>query len=306
MLSTNPDLPSNLLFEKLLRFAEYLLAIVRGQPVAALFLIEAVQGFELRSRDQRAFLLAGPTGVGKNTLIEHITSYLGIRLLRLNMSEFKTQESWDRLLGNAKTGYRGQLALELEESEGRLWLLFDEIEKGNPEFSDLLLQALDDSCGIITTQLGEALDLRRSYIALTTNLGTKEVLELRHSSPEVIHDHISQALKAYFRPELLGRFREGVVLLNPLDAQAQREICVDKLEAKLKAQRELGRHITYQEELIWFLLREAKATTQGGRGIHGAIDKWVGNAITRAILKTRNQTVSGELVVEKSETVVLQ
>ena len=181
-----------------------------GQPNVLPQVIDALQDGELGLTDPRrpkgSFLLLGPTGVGKTELCLAFTEYLfgKERLLRLDMSEFQNQQSVGVLLGRSENE-TGLLAKRVAEAEGEGTLLFDEIEKAHPRVLDLLLQILD--AARITMANGQTLDLSQFYVACTSNIAARAVLDARHSVRATLVRFVESQAQAQLRPEIFARFQ---------------------------------------------------------------------------------------------------
>ncbi len=229
---------------KLQRMEEVMRERVRGQDEAIVKIAEAVKrsraGISDPDRPIGSFIFLGPTGVGKTELAKTLAHFMfndEKALIRIDMSEFMEKHSISKLIG-APPGYIGyEEAGSLTETvRHRPYsvLLFDEIEKANPEVFNLLLQVLDN--GRLTDSKGRTVNFKNTIIILTSNLGSEYINQLEHKigfSQSKDHEartdfgeiktKIMESLKNYFRPEFLNRL-DDIIIFNPLSREIIREI----------------------------------------------------------------------------------
>ncbi len=237
--------------EKLLRLEDELHQRVIGQDEGVRLVSEAILRARAGIKDPRrpigSFLFLGPTGVGKTELAKTLAEQLfdsEANLIRLDMSEYMEKHSVARMIG-APPGYvgydeGGQLS-EAVRRKPYAVVLFDEVEKAHPDVFNVLLQVLDD--GRITDSQGRTVDFKNTVIIMTSNLGSRHLLEGVKSDeiPESVREAVMADLRAAFRPEFLNRIDE-TVLFKPL-ALEEIERIVDLLLADLN-QRLAERRVT--------------------------------------------------------------
>jgi ATP-dependent Clp protease ATP-binding subunit ClpB len=227
--------------DKLLRLEDVLHERVIGQHEAVTLVTEAILRARSGIKDPRrpvgSFLFLGPTGVGKTELAKTLAETLfdtEAAMVRIDMSEYMEKHSVSRLIG-APPGYvgydeGGQLT-EAVRRKPYAVILFDEIEKAHPDVFNVLLQVLDD--GRITDSQGRTVDFKNTVIIMTSNLGSRFLLEgvTGDTIPESVRESVMMELRKSFRPEFLNRIDE-TILFKPLTLEEITSI-VDLLLADL-------------------------------------------------------------------------
>ncbi|MFC4452983.1 AAA family ATPase [Deinococcus sonorensis] len=213
---------------------------VYGQDEAVETIASAVKlaraGLRDPQRPQAAFLLAGPTGVGKTELSRALAERLGVELLRFDMSEYQEAHTASRLIG-APPGYvgfdQGGLLTDGISKHPHAVLLLDEIEKAHPDVYNVFLQLMDH--GTLTDHTGKKVDGRGLIILYTTNAGAADAarpaLGFGRSGRE---GQMLEAVTRTFTPEFRNRL-DGVLLFRPLAPEVMAQV-VDKFLAQLTAQ----------------------------------------------------------------------
>ena len=216
---------------KLLNIEDELRKRVVGQDHALSVVARAIRrsraGLSDPRRPSGSFMFLGPTGVGKTEVAKALAEYLfndDTAMTRIDMSEYMEPHSVARLIG-APPGYVGyEQGGELTESVRRRpyqVLLFDEIEKANPDVFNVFLQILDD--GRLTDGQGRIVNFTNTIIIMTSNLPNME------------------AVKKQFRPEFINRIDE-IVFFNPLGKDVMGDIV--KIQLKILEKRLAERQIS--------------------------------------------------------------
>ena len=208
--------------EKLLHMEDYLGKRVIGQKEAIAAVSDAVRrsraGISDPNRPTGSFLFLGPTGVGKTELAKALADFLfddEKAMVRIDMSEYMEKASVSRLIGAAPgyVGYEqgGQLTEAVRRRPYSV-VLFDEVEKANPEIFDVLLQVLDD--GRLTDGQGRTVDFKNTILIMTSNLGSQFLVN-EDMDADAKKKAVMDAVHMNFKPEFLNRL-DDIVMFHPL------------------------------------------------------------------------------------------
>jgi len=213
-------------------------------------------GLKREQKPVGTFLFLGPTGVGKTELAKALTeAYFGHEraMIRLDMSEFQTIGSINRLIGSPPSedsaGMGGRLTEAVKRKPFSL-ILLDEFEKSNRDVVNLFLQVFDD--GRLTDGLGRTVDFTNTIIIATSNVGSKIIQEHLKTgkSIEELRPKIEKILLDYFRPELLNRFTAKIIFkaLSGEDIKAIARLQLKRLSQRLEEAQ--GIALTFTEEAV--------------------------------------------------------
>jgi ATP-dependent Clp protease ATP-binding subunit ClpB len=299
--------------EKLLRLDSILHERVIGQDEAVQAVADAVirarAGLKDPKRPIGSFIFLGPTGVGKTELARALAESMfdsEENMVRLDMSEYMEKHAVSRLIG-APPGYigydeGGQLTEAVRRKPYSV-ILFDEIEKAHVDVFNTLLQILDD--GRLTDSQGRTVDFKNTIIIMTSNIGSRHLIENASEKSGEINDKtrdlVMAEMRAHFRPEFLNRVDE-IVLFKPLTLKEIERI-VD-LQLNLLRTRLAERHIEIEltETAKELLARRGYDPVYGARPLKRIIQRELETKLSRALLKgdiTDNSRV--EVVATKGE-----
>ncbi|HEV8076767.1 MAG TPA: AAA family ATPase, partial [Marinobacter sp.] len=240
--------------EKITHLPAYLFAHIKGQDsaIAAIHqhLLTARADLRRPGRPMGAFLLVGPSGVGKTETVIQLAELLyGGRqfLTTINMSEYQEKHTVSRLIGSPP-GYvgfgEGGVLTEAMRQKPYSVVLLDEVEKAHPDVLNLFYQAFDK--GEMADGEGRLIDCSNIVFFLTSNLGHQTIVQTNVKStdePQTLIAAIYPELAAFFKPALLARMQ--VVPYRALSDSTLDGIVADKLE-RLATQ--IGQR--YQTEVV--------------------------------------------------------
>jgi ATP-dependent Clp protease ATP-binding subunit ClpB len=278
--------------QKLVHMEERLRQRVVGQDDALSRVANAVRRSRAGLSDARrpigSFIFLGPTGVGKTELARALAEFLfddEKLMIRIDMSEYMEKHSVSRLIG-APPGYvgyeeGGQLTEQVRRHQYSV-ILFDEIEKANPDVFNVLLQILED--GRLTDGKGRTVDFRNTVLVMTSNVGSTAIFELSEKDPERARKEAMEALRASFRPEFINRIDE-IVIFNPLGKEQLASIVKLLLKSveNLLAERQITLDIT--PAAIEVLLREGYDPAYGARPLRRTIQRLIQDPLAMQILE---------------------
>ena len=278
--------------QKLVHMEERLRQRVVGQEDALARVSNAVRrsraGLSDAKRPIGSFIFLGPTGVGKTELARALAEFLfddEKLMVRIDMSEYMEKHSVSRLIG-APPGYvgyeeGGQLTEQVRRHPYSV-VLFDEIEKANPDVFNVLLQILED--GRLTDGKGRTVDFRNTVLVMTSNVGSSAIFELSGSDRERARKEAMEALRAAFRPEFINRIDE-IVIFNPLGKE-QLECIVDLLLKNVEAllaERNITLELTRAAKEV--LLSEGYDPAYGARPLRRTIQRMIQDPLALQILE---------------------
>ncbi len=285
--------------EKLLHLEEELHRRVIGQDDAIRAVSDAVRRSRAGLNDPRrpigSFIFLGTTGVGKTELAKALAEYLfddEDMMTRIDMSEYMEKHSVSRLVG-APPGYVGyEEGGQLTEAVRRKpysVVLFDEIEKANPDVFNILLQVLDD--GRLTDNKGRFINFKNTIIIMTSNMGSplirenfsKMTDENREETIERTKQDVMDMLKQSIRPEFLNRIDE-VVMFTPLDKKEIQEIVTLQVNAVRKMLASNGVSLEVTEAALGLLAEDGYDPEFGARPVKRTIQRMVLNQLSKDIL----------------------
>jgi ATP-dependent Clp protease ATP-binding subunit ClpB len=277
--------------QKLVRMEENLRKRVIGQDEALSAVANAVRraraGLQDPNRPIGSFIFLGPTGVGKTETAKALAEFLfddERAMVRLDMSEYMEKHAVARMIG-APPGYvgydeGGQLTEAVRRRPYSV-ILFDEIEKAHPDVFNILLQILDD--GRLTDSKGRLVDFKNTVLIMTSNLGSREIMNANSLVDTPIKEVVMDVLRGYFKPEFLNRIDDIVVFTQLTREEIARiiEIQLEKLRKNL-ADRNIS--IILEDSAKELLIKEGYDPTFGARPLKRAIQTLIQNPLALKLL----------------------
>ena len=276
--------------EKLLKLEEVMRDRVIGQESAISAVSNVIRrskaGISEPNRPIGSFLFLGPTGVGKTELAKTIAEFLfddEHSLVRLDMSEYMEAHSISKIIGSPPgyVGYDegGQLTERIRKRPYSV-LLFDEVEKAHPQVFNLLLQILDE--GHITDAKGRKVNFKNTIIILTSNIGSKDILEFK-GERTALKLKINEQLRNFFKPEFLNRIDNTIIFdkLEKEQVQAIARLQFEKLAKRLAAQ-EID--LTISAQALKELAEEGFDPDFGARPLKRVLKDMIENPLAISIL----------------------
>ena len=288
--------------EKLLHLEEELHNRVVGQEDAIRAVSDAVRRSRAGLNDPRrpigSFIFLGTTGVGKTELAKALAEYLfddEDMMTRIDMSEYMEKHSVSRLVG-APPGYVGyEEGGQLTEAVRRKpysVVLFDEIEKANPDVFNILLQVLDD--GRLTDNKGRFINFKNTIIIMTSNMGSDIIRQNFQGFADKKEDErqeiiantkqdVMDRLKQIIRPEFLNRIDE-TVMFTPLDKKEILRIVELQVKSVKKMLAVNGIKLDVTKDALDLLAEDGYDPEFGARPVKRTIQRMVLNQLSKDIL----------------------
>ncbi|RTX91292.1 AAA family ATPase [Mammaliicoccus fleurettii] len=289
--------------ERLKKINKRLKDKIIGQDKAVDLVSRAIRrnraGFDEGNRPIGSFLFIGPTGVGKTELAKQLAIDLfGSKeaLIRLDMSEYSDQTAVSKMIGTT-AGYVGyddnsNTLTEKVRRNPYSVILFDEIEKANPQILTLLLQVMDD--GNLTDGQGNVINFKNTIIICTSNAGFGDGNEE--------FDDIMDEMKKFFRPEFLNRFN-GIVKFEHLDKDALQDIVNLLLEDVQKTLDKKGITMNVTQDVKDWLIDKGYDKQMGARPLRRVVEQEVRDKITDYYLE-HTEVKHVDIVLENDEVIV--
>lgn len=236
------------------------------------------------------FLFLGPTGTGKTELSKLLAEYMGMKLLRYDMSEFHDKHMLSKLIGSPPgyVGYDdgamggGLLVNDIEKNPNSV-ILFDEVEKAHPDVLTVLLQLMDE--GTVSGSNGKKADARNCIIVLTSNLGASanERNNIGFGRDLQKTDEDDKAVKDFFKPEFRNRL-DGIVKFKKLDQFSMRKIVGKFVNEINDLLAEKALRVRLSEAAVDYLIETGFDPKMGARPLQRKVNEAIKVPLSKKVL----------------------
>ena len=308
---------------RLQKLEETLHKRVIGQEEAVSAVSKAVRRGRVGLKDPKrpigSFLFLGPTGVGKTEVSKALAEAVfgnEESMIRVDMSEYMEKHSVSKMIGSPP-GYvghedGGQLSEKVRRNPFSV-ILFDEIEKADPDVFNILLQVLDD--GHITDSQGRKVDFKNTIIIMTSNAGAQSIIEPKKlgfgAKEDEKQDHermkasVMEEVKRIFKPEFLNRIDETIVFraLNKDDMKKIIGIMVRDLQKRCKEQLQID--LVVREAAKESIVEKAYDRKYGARPLRRKLQDEVEDRLADALIRGEIHAKDRVIVTTKNKEIIV-
>lgn len=280
--------------ELLLSLEEKMHERLIGQEEAVLAVANTLRrlrsGFKSENRPISVMLFLGPTGVGKTETAKALAAEYFLdqnAMIRLDMSEYQTQDQIKRILGESagEEVVVNALTDKVEKNPFSL-ILLDEFEKAHPHLLDIFLQVFDE--GRLTDNRGKTVSFNNTIIIATSNAGSELIRERIDKGLTTLKDELVDYLlkNNIFKPELINRFDE-VIVFRPLTEEEILKISSILLSETLSTLSDNGIKLAFDDHVVSKIAKEAYDATFGARNIQRYIADRIESYLSKMILENK-------------------
>ncbi len=287
--------------DKLVNLEKLIGQRVIGQNDAVLAVSNALRrartGVRNPNKPIGSFLFLGPTGVGKTETAKALAYvFFGSEdnMMRLDMSEYQSDDAMDKLIGSFTSGKQGILSSMIREKQYGV-ILLDEFEKTNKDVLNLFLQILDE--GFFSDMTGQKINTRNIMFIATSNAAADTIFAAvnadknpKDSTDVIISEIVS---KGIFKPELINRF-DSTIIFKPLEKVDLQQIAKIMLMKVSNRMIEKGLKFDISDALIDYVVENGSNKAFGARPMNRFIQDSVEGSVANLILN--GQAVPGKVI----------
>jgi ATP-dependent Clp protease ATP-binding subunit ClpA len=278
-----------------------------GQDEALDSVVSAIElsssGLRSGEKPVGSFLFCGPTGVGKTEVCKQLSSFMGVPLIRFDMSEYMEKHTVSKLIG-APPGYVGYdqngLLTDAVRKNPHAIILLDEIEKAHPDVWNLLLQVMDH--GSLTDNNGKLANFKHAIVVMTSNVGAADLSKRSIGFAESKNKSSNKptaAVETMFSPEFRNRL-DAIVYFNQLSQENIGDV-FNKNLVELENQLSVKKVVIHcsQEVKAWFI-KNGYDPKMGARPMARLVQDKIKKPLSSEILYGKLQ-FGGEVIVSIEE-----
>lgn len=253
-------------------------------------------GLNDQNKPLASLFFVGPTSVGKTHTAKKIAKHFygnEKSIIQINMSEYQDKTGMSKLIG-ANAGYvgfdQGGLLTEFVRNNPNCVVLFDEVEKCDPEILNLLLHLLDE--GYVNDNLNNKISFNKCIVILTSNIGhenkEKTSMGFINDKPN-LQDSYKESVKKYLKPEFVARIN-SIIVFNELKDKEFKSIInceMSLIQQKLKQQ---NIKINFDKESVEFILNSLKSEKLHARNIKDVIKNKLQIPISKFIIQNSKKS----------------
>jgi len=235
-------------------------------------------------------LFVGPTGLGKSYVPKKMSDFMGMKLITIDMTSYRTPESFDRFLD--------AVATNLTLYPFAIYL-FEEIDKADPMVLDRLYFTIDE--GVFYDKYQRPLFARGAFVIMTTNAAEEILLTARPDDPTV-RPRVNEELRKMFRPSFLNRF-DAISLFFPFTTAEYRQLAKILIDKKMKKMKEnFEWTVTLNQQGYDYVALKGQSPRYGARPMERLIENVITVGIADYQLEIENLDFGAQVAITKKAT----
>jgi ATP-dependent Clp protease ATP-binding subunit ClpA len=260
-----------------------------GQDVAVDEIVDKIMvsraGLKSDNKPVGSFMLMGPTGTGKTLLCKSLAEHLGVKLIRIDGSEYQEKSTVAKLIGSPPgyVGYEdnaGLLITSIQENPNCV-LLFDEMEKAHPEVLAIFLQIMDN--GFVTGSNGKVADARHLILMFTTNAGAREASGNTIGFGKLQRDYEHTELNKFLSPEFRNRL-DAIITFHALSKEIMIKVVGKFIKEVMDSIKHKNINVKITDDAVDWLVKHGFDAFMGARPMARIIDKEIKRPLSKEML----------------------